>query len=140
LTSVNDSTDAQETDQSESIGEIHIYTFEGRHSNNPTHVATLQFPRLHQGRYVERIIAHSGPFCARPPADAQMYKSNDRRICVISLAYGHGAAYSVYVRHSYLMRYVREQAHSGTPPIVPWELWGEDNSRMLPGEHRGWLR
>ncbi|KAJ7242365.1 hypothetical protein B0H12DRAFT_1132465 [Mycena haematopus] len=117
--------------------EILIFTFERTHSDSPNHVVTLQLPHITSGRSLHRIIAHSGPFCARPIVGAQFNKSNDKRICVISLAYDLAEFYSVYVHHRYFEKYF---ANDGLARTIPWEEWGPQNSRMLSGRPAFWLR
>ncbi|KAJ7472143.1 hypothetical protein FB451DRAFT_1252004 [Mycena latifolia] len=121
-------------------GAIHIYSFQGTHQNDPIPAATLKLPELKQNRFLERIIAHSGPFCAGPLPDAQFSKANDMRICVISLAYNHGEFYSLYVHHRYFEQYLLNMGPLREPRIVPWDEWGPIHSRMVPGQHRFWLR
>ncbi|KAJ7026928.1 hypothetical protein C8F04DRAFT_1123727 [Mycena alexandri] len=118
------------------IGEIHIYSFEETQRNYPNHVATLQLPHPDPGRFLDRIIAHSGPFCAYP-LPGPFSKSNDNRIMVISLAYDRSEYYSIYVHHRYLKKYL---TNDGPPLTIPWDEWGPQNSRMLPGRHLFWLR
>ncbi|KAF7333515.1 F-box domain-containing protein [Mycena venus] len=119
------------------MGEIHIYTFDRAHAAHPSHVATLQLPQLHPGRCLERIVAHSGPFCARPIQGTLFSKANDKRICVISLAYDRSEFYTVYVHHRYFEKYL---TNDGAPLTIPWDEWGPQHSRMLPGRHLFWLR
>ncbi|KAJ7748772.1 hypothetical protein DFH07DRAFT_560708 [Mycena maculata] len=119
------------------VGEIHIYTFNGTRQNHPARVATLQLPHHNPTRYLVNMIAHSGPFCAGPLPGALFSKSNDKRICVFSLVYNGGEGYSLYVHHRYLEKYL---VNEGAPPIIPWDEWGPNHSRMLPGRHRFWLR
>ncbi|KAJ7102824.1 hypothetical protein C8R44DRAFT_808603 [Mycena epipterygia] len=119
------------------IGEINIYKFDGTCHDDPTRVATLQLPQIDPKRSLYGMIAHSGPFCAGPVPGAPFSKSNDQRICVISLVYDGSEFYSVYVHHRYLEKYLTNE---GTPPTVPWDEWGPQNSRMLPIRHRFWLR
>ncbi|KAJ7842855.1 hypothetical protein B0H14DRAFT_2780001 [Mycena olivaceomarginata] len=123
----------------ERAGAIHIYTFERTDGNYPTRVATLQLPYLHPDRYLQRVIAHSGPICAHPVLGALFSKSNDKRICVISLAYDHEEFYTVYVHHRYFEKYLA-LADDEMPPTIPWDEWSPQNSRMLPGRHLLWLR
>ncbi|KAJ7666632.1 hypothetical protein DFH06DRAFT_1184348 [Mycena polygramma] len=118
-------------------GEIHIHTFDGTRRNHPVHVATLQLPQIHSNRCLDRIIAHSGPFCANPLPAAQFSKSNDKRICVISLVYDEEEYYTLYVHHRYLEKLL---LNKGAPLTIPWDDWGPRNSRMLRGRHRFWLR
>ncbi|KAJ6541983.1 hypothetical protein DFH09DRAFT_1041364 [Mycena vulgaris] len=118
-------------------GEIHIYTFDGTHHNCPALVATLELPLISPGRALLRVIAHSGPLCAGALPGAQFSKANDKRICVISLAYDNAEFYSVYVHHRYLATHL---ANTGAPRTVPWDAWGGPHTRMLPGRHRFWLR
>ncbi|KAJ7667390.1 hypothetical protein B0H17DRAFT_253624 [Mycena rosella] len=122
-----------------SAGEIRIYTFEGTQHNHPTCVATLGLPQLDPHRSLERVVAHSGPFCAGPLPGAQFFKSNDNRICAISLTYDRAEVYSLYVHHRYFTKYL-VNGDIATPPTVPWDEWGPHHSRMLPGRHRFWLR
>ncbi|KAJ7453673.1 hypothetical protein B0H11DRAFT_271887 [Mycena galericulata] len=122
------------------IGEIHIYTFDGTRAIEPTRVAILQLPHPHPHRHLNRIVAHSGPFCAGPLPGVTFSKRNDRRICVISLEYDQGECYFVYVPHRYLETYVGLPDSDDGPPTVLWDEWGPKCTRMLPGRHRFWLR
>ncbi|KAJ7123814.1 hypothetical protein C8R43DRAFT_41361 [Mycena crocata] len=132
---VNDSTYSPGSPQG--IGEIHIYRFDGIQPNGPVHVGTLQLPHLHPGRLLSRIMAHSGPFCMRPLTGTPFSKSNDARVCVISLTYDGPEFYSLYVHHRYLATYL---AKEGAPEVVPWESWGPQYARMLSMRHSPWLR
>ncbi|KAF7340856.1 F-box domain-containing protein [Mycena sanguinolenta] len=136
LASTNDSTYRRGL-PTKGIGEIHIFTFKRTHSESPHHVATLQLPHINSGRSLHRIIAHSGPFCALPIKGAQFNKSNDKRICVISLAYDMAEFYQIYVHHRYFERYF---TNDGVPLTILWEEWGPQNSRMLSGRPAFWLR
>ncbi|KAF7312606.1 F-box domain-containing protein [Mycena indigotica] len=121
-------------------GELHLYAFDGkRHYSDPDHVASFQLPSPHPNRILERIIVHSGPFCAGPIPGAQFIKSNERRICVISLAYDHSESYSLFVPHAYFEQSIRARDEK-PPSTVPWEDWGPYNTRLLRGRHVFWLR
>ncbi|KAJ7203782.1 hypothetical protein GGX14DRAFT_501344 [Mycena pura] len=119
------------------LGELHLFAFDGARGDEPDHVATLQLPRVRRERELERIVVHSGPFCARPIPGAPYSKSNEQRICVVSLSYDRGETYSVFVHHRYLARYL---ANRDVPPTIPWEDWGRQHARLLPGRRRLWLR
>ncbi|KAJ7077434.1 hypothetical protein B0H15DRAFT_861921 [Mycena belliarum] len=125
------------TGRRNSAGEIHIYRFQRTHHNDPTRVATLELPPIDPHRSLDRLIAHSGPFCASLIAGAQFSKANDKRICAISLAYDQAEFYSLYVHHRYFERYLSVE---GEPPTVPWDQWGPNHARIMTGRHRFWLR
>ncbi|KAF8198205.1 hypothetical protein K438DRAFT_1824018 [Mycena galopus ATCC 62051] len=118
-------------------GGLHIFTFAGTHSDHPTHVATLQLPTIQLHRQLERIIMHSGPFCALPIKESLFSKSNDRRICVISLQYNRFEQYTLYVHHRHFEKYL---GNNREYLIIPWDEWGNENSRLLPGKRFFWLR
>ncbi|KAJ7067253.1 hypothetical protein C8F01DRAFT_663353 [Mycena amicta] len=124
-------------------GELHLFAFDGKHRySDPDHIASLQLPPPHPNRLLERVIVHSGPFCAGPIPGAQFVKANERRICVVSLAYDHAESYSLFVPHLYFDRCIRQRDDSAetAPPTVPWTDWGPQNTRLLPGRHVFWLR
>nr|GAT53420.1 predicted protein [Mycena chlorophos] len=123
-------------------GELHLYAFDGtRRNTDPDHIASLQLPAPHPGRLLERVIVHSGPFCAGLVPGAQFVKSNARRICVISLAYDRMESYSLYMHHAFFERCIQQRtADTNTVPVVPWGDWGPHNTRLLRGRHVFWLR
>jgi hypothetical protein len=122
-----------------SPGEIFVYTFERNRQNSPVHTATLLLPTLVANRIVERVLTHSGPFCARLPPERPFFKANDARICVVSLEYDvQEDDCCLYVHHRFLQTYAVQ--HKGAPVLVPWEGWGPHHTRLLPGGSRHWLR
>ncbi|KAK7039348.1 F-box domain-containing protein [Favolaschia claudopus] len=119
------------------LGQIHIYTFQDT-PDPPRLVATLRLPLLHHSRSLDRIVAHSGPYCANPVSGALFSKSNEQRICVISLAYDRAEFYTVYVHHRCFEKYLKNDGPA--PEVVLWDNWGPRNTRLLPGRHLFWLR
>ncbi|KAJ6558386.1 hypothetical protein B0H19DRAFT_1150954 [Mycena capillaripes] len=113
-------------------GKIEIWSFEAHDRNEPPiRMATLQLPEHSDSHYIATQV-HSGPFRANPAARRPFSKSNEGRLCVISVDYG-----VLFVHHRYLLKYLSNPKDG---IIVPWDAWGPRNSRMLaPMPHR-WFR
>ncbi|KAJ6483007.1 hypothetical protein DFH09DRAFT_1378468 [Mycena vulgaris] len=108
-------------------GQIEIWGFEGRESNTPTLSAVLKLPEMIEDQTILDLIPHSSPFRAAPAAGKLFSKSNESRLCVLLLEYSEDM-YSLFIPH----RYLRAQL-SRRGEVVPWDDWGPQHSRMLPG-------
>ncbi|KAJ7876554.1 hypothetical protein B0H13DRAFT_2347589 [Mycena leptocephala] len=112
---------------------IEIWSFEtsGR-SEPPIHMATLWLPAHIDTHYLSPQV-HSGPFRVNPAARRPFSKSNEGRLCVISVDYG-----NLIVHHRYLRRYLLNPG--GEAVTIPWDAWGPRHSRMLPSMPYRWFR
>lgn len=114
-------------------GRLEIFTFAGEGTNYPTLVATLGLPELNPDGYIDSMQILVGPSCAKAMSGAPFSKSNESRICMISISYNevHWIRLLVHRRslHQYVLDYMREKTTVAT--IVPWDQWGPQNSRML---------
>ncbi|KAJ7667391.1 hypothetical protein B0H17DRAFT_253635 [Mycena rosella] len=114
-------------------GELQIWSFE---DNVPNHVASLQLPRVIEDGTLEYLVTHSGSFRAKPAVGKSFSKSNERRLCVVSLEYA-DENYSLFIPHRHFQKYLSK---TGGDIIVPWDDWGPQYSRMLLGMPNRWLR
>jgi hypothetical protein len=121
-------------------GRLEIFTFVGEGTNYPTLVATLGLPELDPDGYIDSIEILVGPSCAKAMPGTPFSKSNESRICMISICYNevHWIRLLVHRRslHQYVLDYMREKTTVAT--IVPWDQWGPQNSRMLVVEENIW--
>ncbi|KAJ6541984.1 hypothetical protein DFH09DRAFT_48254 [Mycena vulgaris] len=115
-------------------GKIEIWDFEGRASSTPNLAVSLQLPEVIEGATIEYVVAHSGPFRAAPAAGKPFSKSNESRLCVLSLEYPEDV-YSLFVPHRYFHAQLSKRGE-----VIPWDDWGPQHSRMLPGMDHRWLR
>ncbi|KAJ7758892.1 hypothetical protein B0H14DRAFT_2975470 [Mycena olivaceomarginata] len=114
-------------------GTVEIWAFEGSQSNEPIHRATLRLPEHIDNHYLVTQV-HSGPFRANSTARRPFSKSNESRICVVSVDYG-----DLIFHHRYLRSYLSNPCPAGAI-IVPWDEWGPRHARLLaPMPHR-WFR
>ncbi|KAF7333518.1 F-box domain-containing protein [Mycena venus] len=114
-------------------GKIEIWSFEASHHNEPIHMATLQLPPHVESHYLATQV-HSGPFRANPAARRPFSKSNESRLCVISVDFG-----DLVVHHRHLRKYLSPWNSDGGM-IVPWDEWGPLHSRLLPPMPHRWFR
>ncbi|KAJ7450078.1 hypothetical protein B0H11DRAFT_2078366 [Mycena galericulata] len=123
-------------------GRIEVYTFEGDCRDSTTHVATLRLPDLVPDRIIRGLGIHSGPLCARPMPGRPFSTSNERRIYVFLMDYDNLKWKRLFVHYRTLQQYVidYEMEKWLDPADVPWDEWGPQNSRILPGTYYGWLR
>ncbi|KAJ7229560.1 hypothetical protein B0H12DRAFT_1147530 [Mycena haematopus] len=122
-------------------GQIDIFTFDGNSTNSPALVATLGLPPLNPGVFITNIIIQAGPFCANPISGTPFSKSNERRIYMFLICYGVTNWCRLFVNYRWLHNYVVDHVREKTGAIVvPWNEWGPQNSRMLPGENHQWNR
>ncbi|KAJ7330358.1 hypothetical protein DFH08DRAFT_882454, partial [Mycena albidolilacea] len=124
-------------------GQIDIYAFDGERANHPTHVATLELPKLLPKTYITTLIIQAGPFCAQPIFGTPFSKSNEHRIYMLLIRYGiatPGNWCRLFVHYRWFHKYVLEHCHGKTKfaTVVPWDEWGPQNSLMLPGENHQW--
>ncbi|KAJ7472142.1 hypothetical protein FB451DRAFT_1252002 [Mycena latifolia] len=119
-------------------GVLDIWAFEGRDSNIPRHAVGLQLPKVVDDGRLEYMITHSGAFRAKPAAGKPFSKSNESRICVVSLEY-YQDSYSLFIPHHYLQGHL-SMDNNARGRTVPWDDWGPQHSRMLPGMDHRWLR
>ncbi|KAJ7860249.1 hypothetical protein B0H14DRAFT_2506427 [Mycena olivaceomarginata] len=127
-------------------GQIDIYAFDGERANYPTHVATLELPKLLPNVYVTNLIIQAAPFCAQAISGTPFSKSNDSRIYMVLICYGTTPVkwYRLFVHyrcfHKYMLDHGRGTIKFATVTVVPWDGWGPQNSLMLPGENHQWIR
>ncbi|KAJ7881911.1 hypothetical protein B0H13DRAFT_1459124, partial [Mycena leptocephala] len=69
-------------------------------------------------------------------------KSNDSRIYMFLVLYSDTVWCRLFVHHRWLYKYVLEHARERTTEVtvVPWDKWGPQNTRMLPGADHRWIR
>jgi hypothetical protein len=133
---------AHEGDGEHRAGRIDIFTFKGDCVNSPIHVATLELPGLLPDAFISSMILQAGPFCANPLAGTPFSKSNDSRIYMFLVLYSDTVWCRLFVHHRWLYKYVLEHARERTTEVtvVPWDKWGPQNTRMLPGADHRWIR
>ncbi|KAK7007372.1 F-box domain-containing protein [Favolaschia claudopus] len=115
-------------------GQIDIFTFRAENYNDPTQLVTLLLPET--VRYMPLTIPtiDLGPFIADPIPGIPFSKSNEHRICVFLLEYNFQVFFRLFVPYRYFHRYIAISGDDGESlrvPIVKWEEWGPQNSRML---------
>ncbi|KAJ6541986.1 hypothetical protein DFH09DRAFT_1368224 [Mycena vulgaris] len=115
-------------------GQIELWGFEGRESNAPALSAVFKLPEIIEDKTIVDLIAYSSPFRAAPAAGKPFSKSNESRLCVLSLEYSEDK-YSLFIPHRYLQAQLTRRGE-----VVPWDDWGPQHSRMLAGMNQGWLR
>ncbi|KAJ6541968.1 hypothetical protein DFH09DRAFT_48186 [Mycena vulgaris] len=115
-------------------GQIELWGFEGRESNAPTLSAVLKLPEVIEDETIAHLIAYRNPFRAAPAAGKPFSKSNESRLCVLSLEYSEDV-YSLFIPHRYLRAQLTRRGE-----VVPWDDWGPQHSRMLPGIDQGGFR
>ncbi|KAJ7679348.1 hypothetical protein DFH06DRAFT_1166345 [Mycena polygramma] len=124
------------------VDRISIFTFDGARPNSSTEVATLGLPERVPGSYISSILVQAGQFCANPYPGAPFSKSNDHRIYMFLIHYSdtYWCRLFIHIRcfQQYILDYVRD--NNANASIIPWEQWGPQNSRMLPGADNGWNR
>ncbi|KAJ7800512.1 hypothetical protein B0H14DRAFT_2898913 [Mycena olivaceomarginata] len=125
-------------------GQIDIYAFDGERVNYPTHIVTLGLPKLLPRINITTLMIQAGPFCAQPISGTPFSKSNDNRIYMVLIRYGTTPVkwYRLFVHYRWFHKYVLDHRRGETkfPPVVPWDEWGPQNSRMLLGENYQWNR
>ncbi|KAF8198209.1 hypothetical protein K438DRAFT_1824024 [Mycena galopus ATCC 62051] len=117
-------------------GKVEIWSFEGTGDahTEPIRMATLRLPAV-ESHYLAMQV-HSGPFRAHPAARRPFSKSNESRVCVVSVDYG-----DLVVHHRYLRKYLTPSlSGSNLGVVVPWDDWGPRYSRMLPPMPHRWFR
>ncbi|KAJ6510806.1 hypothetical protein C8R45DRAFT_965224 [Mycena sanguinolenta] len=112
-------------------GKVEIWAFEAVQGAEPIHKATLQLPELDDNYLAMQV--HSGPFRANPSTRRPFTKTNESRVCVVSVDYG-----DLIVHHRYLYTYLSSK--SDAVAIVPWDDWGPRHSRLLPPMLHRWFR
>ncbi|KAF7340857.1 hypothetical protein MSAN_02115200 [Mycena sanguinolenta] len=112
-------------------GKIEVWSFESVDGAEPIHKATLQLPELDSNYLAMQM--HSGPFRAKPSTKRPFSKTNESRVCVVSVDYG-----DLIVHHRYLHKYL--SSNSDAAVIVPWDDWGPRHSRLLPPMLHRWFR
>ncbi|KAJ7242366.1 hypothetical protein B0H12DRAFT_1132473 [Mycena haematopus] len=113
-------------------GRVEIWSFEAAEGTKPIHKATLRLPEI-DSHYLSMQV-HSGPFRANSTARRPFSKSNESRVCVVSVDYG-----DLIVHHRYLCKYLSSPNSDGAV-IVPWDDWGPQHSRLLPPMPHRWFR
>ncbi|KAF8175086.1 hypothetical protein K438DRAFT_2023020 [Mycena galopus ATCC 62051] len=119
------------------MGRIEIYTFDGTHS--PTLTATLLLPALLPDQRIFSVRTQAGPFCSNPIPGMPFSKSNENRIYMLSIVYSDTSCSHLFIRHRFLYKYVSEYKDTTPAMVVPWEEWGPQSSRLLPGRHAEWM-
>ncbi|KAJ7620295.1 hypothetical protein FB45DRAFT_1062618 [Roridomyces roridus] len=126
-------------------GRIEIYTIKADQIgvSSVIQVASLHLPALDDDYDLEFIEMHAGPTCPQPMPRRPFSSAYTRRIYMFHLRYitDDGSLQPrLFVPHrtldSYVSRYDQERL---TAPLdVPWEDWGPQNTRMLPGDEYSW--
>ncbi|KAJ7620183.1 hypothetical protein FB45DRAFT_148267 [Roridomyces roridus] len=106
-------------------------------------VAMLELPDLAVDHDLTFIGMHCGPTCPHPMPRRPFSSAFTRRIYLFHLEYVSPAG-SLHIRlfvphrtlYGYVSRY--EQERLTAPVEVPWEDWGPQHTRMLPGDEYGW--
>ncbi|KAJ7902426.1 hypothetical protein B0H13DRAFT_2513461 [Mycena leptocephala] len=119
-------------------GQLEIFTFGGKGTNYPTHVATLKLPELNPSGDIESMQILAGPSCANAMSGTPFSKSNTHRIFMVAMVLMSSTDFPHYwcrlfVHHRSLHRYVLDymQEKKTVATIVPWDQWGPQKSRML---------
>ncbi|KAJ7800519.1 hypothetical protein B0H14DRAFT_2616103 [Mycena olivaceomarginata] len=95
--------------------QIDIYAFDGECANYPTHVATLELPKLLPNVYVTNLMIQAAPYTPEK-------------------------WYRLFVHYRWFYKYVLNHCRgkSKFTTVVPWDEWGPQNSVLLPGGNHQW--
>ncbi|KAJ6501127.1 hypothetical protein C8R47DRAFT_1317170 [Mycena vitilis] len=118
------------------VGTIDILAFNGRCLSAVENVATLLLPELVPLAYVSSMSVQAGPFCAGAPlGEAPFSKSNDRRLYMFRVSYSHETYFRLFIHGRWLQRFVQDhlRGKNQAVPVMFWDEWGPQNSRMLRG-------
>ncbi|KAF7330170.1 F-box domain-containing protein [Mycena venus] len=121
-------------------GQIDIFSFNPDCSNSQALVTTLVLPELIPTAFVALVIIHTAPFCAKPITGIPFSKSNNRRIYAILILYNNRVWCRLIVHHRFFEKCILDRAQEKiAATVIPWDEWGPQNTRMLPGENI-WIR
>ncbi|CAA7261131.1 unnamed protein product [Cyclocybe aegerita] len=115
-----------------SSGEIVVYKFSPTVPGIPVHVASFALPPTAPQITVISIHIHSGEFQPRSTPGSLFMHLPDSWILMFRISYT-DQPYSVFVRASTLLKYLDDFAPGDEAQGVPWEKWGEKESRFMPG-------
>ncbi|KAJ6535113.1 hypothetical protein B0H19DRAFT_438309 [Mycena capillaripes] len=133
---------AHECDEVHEAGRIEIFTFDGDQANLPTLVVILELPELIPDVFITSMMIQAGPYCAQAISGTPFLKSNDNRIYMLLIFYKNIEWYRLFVHHRLFQQYILEHVRETKTEkmIVPWDDWGPQNTRMLPGQNHRWIR
>ncbi|CAA7266693.1 unnamed protein product [Cyclocybe aegerita] len=118
-----------------SSGQILVYRFSPTAPGIPVHVASFGLPPIVPATRVSYIRVSSGQFQPRPTPGMLFMHLPESRALTFSINYYHHL-YTLFVRSSTFLRYMDDSA-SGLNEArdVPWEMWGERESRFTEMDH-----
>ncbi|CAA7266686.1 unnamed protein product [Cyclocybe aegerita] len=120
-----------------SSGQILIYRFSPTVPGMPVHVASLGLPPTAPPACVTYIRPNSGQFQPRSTPGMLFMHLPESRIHIFSVNY-YRHRYTLFVRSSTFLRYVDDSASEAQD--VPWEMWGERESRFTEVDLNVWSR